>query len=63
MIPTSCFEMMESSDVSLYESQTTLCQHVFCATCGKLCFAKCWMREISLEVTHLTYSSMAWLDA
>uniref|UniRef100_A0AAV1UUS6 CENP-V/GFA domain-containing protein n=1 Tax=Peronospora matthiolae TaxID=2874970 RepID=A0AAV1UUS6_9STRA len=34
VIPTSCFEMMESPDVSLYESQTTLCQHVFCATCG-----------------------------
>ncbi|CAI5725321.1 unnamed protein product [Hyaloperonospora brassicae] len=34
MVPTSCFEMMESSDVSLYESQATLCQHVFCAACG-----------------------------
>ncbi|ETL99808.1 hypothetical protein, variant 2 [Phytophthora nicotianae] len=34
VIPTSCFEMMESSDVSLYESQATSCQHVFCAKCG-----------------------------
>ncbi|KAG7378138.1 hypothetical protein PHYPSEUDO_010469 [Phytophthora pseudosyringae] len=34
VIPTSCFEMLESSDVSLYESQTTSCQHVFCAKCG-----------------------------
>ncbi|KAG3101604.1 hypothetical protein PI125_g14416 [Phytophthora idaei] len=34
IIPTSCFEMMESSDVSLYESQATSCQHVFCAKCG-----------------------------
>ncbi|KUF82652.1 Centromere protein V [Phytophthora nicotianae] len=33
VIPTSCFEMMESSDVSLYESQATSCQHVFCAKC------------------------------
>ncbi|KAF1781665.1 Zinc finger, RING-type, conserved site [Phytophthora cactorum] len=33
IIPTSCFEMMESSDVSLYESQATSCQHVFCAKC------------------------------
>ncbi|CAH0477679.1 unnamed protein product [Peronospora belbahrii] len=32
--PTSCFEMMESSDVSLYESQATSCQHAFCAKCG-----------------------------
>ncbi|EEY54348.1 uncharacterized protein PITG_07964 [Phytophthora infestans T30-4] len=34
IVPTSCFEMMESSDVSLYESQATSCQHVFCAQCG-----------------------------
>ncbi|CAH0489040.1 hypothetical protein KXD40_005228 [Peronospora effusa] len=34
IVSTSCFEMMESSDVSLYESQATSCQHVFCAKCG-----------------------------
>ncbi|KAG7385978.1 hypothetical protein PHYBOEH_008809 [Phytophthora boehmeriae] len=34
IIPTSCFEMIESADVSLYESQATSCQHVFCAKCG-----------------------------
>ncbi|CEG46954.1 hypothetical protein F443_03611 [Plasmopara halstedii] len=34
IISTSCFEMLESSDVSLYDSQATSCQHVFCAKCG-----------------------------
>ncbi|KAF4319011.1 hypothetical protein BBO99_00006875 [Phytophthora kernoviae] len=34
IIPTSCFEMIESTDVSLYESQATSCQHVFCGKCG-----------------------------
>ncbi|GAB9473911.1 unnamed protein product [Globisporangium polare] len=34
IVPTSCFEMIESTDVSLYESQESGCQHVFCAKCG-----------------------------
>lgn len=34
IIPTSCFEMIESTNVSLYESQESGCQHVFCGKCG-----------------------------
>jgi hypothetical protein len=35
IVPTSCFEMLESAEVSLYDSQATSCQHVFCSKCGK----------------------------
>uniref|UniRef100_K3X1S3 CENP-V/GFA domain-containing protein n=1 Tax=Globisporangium ultimum (strain ATCC 200006 / CBS 805.95 / DAOM BR144) TaxID=431595 RepID=K3X1S3_GLOUD len=34
IVPTSCFEMIESAEVSLYESQASGCQHVFCSKCG-----------------------------
>lgn len=34
IVQTSCFEMLESAEVSLYDSQATSCQHVFCSKCG-----------------------------
>jgi hypothetical protein len=34
LLPTSCFEMVQAANVSVYEPQATSTQHAFCSSCG-----------------------------